>query len=601
MHDNASSNPEFRITVDDGELPAGQRGDVRRIHVTEALAAVARASILLRNWDAESNGPEDEDDGFKFAVGQTVSIELGYGTDLETVFEGLVVALRARCETGESQELEVICRCRGAILRGPRLNRVWNDATDLAAVTEIGGKANLSVVGQAAFDHPFLVQRERTDWDFVLDRARALGLVCYVRGTKLHFHGPTATGNPVAELIWPDNVQDVRVVQDVRNSIASAQTGAWSADSKTTLSAKATPDSSAIDIGDRASEGSLLGAAKMNDARGWTAAVSVGIEQAELEAWGQSQIDDARLRAYHGRATIDGNAAVRIDGLVTISGVGSSFDGPHYVSAVMHEFDPGQFRTRIKLGLADGNAPGGAERPPRPMVPRESLMVAQVESFEDSDKSEARVQVRFPWMSEQDPPVWARLASSAGGAGRGVLFVPEPGDEVLVQFLDGDPRFAVVVGSLWNAQDTPPSDYDAEKNDRRAIVSRLGHTVTFDDGDDAPGVTVKSAAGQTVCVNDTGGSEAISLEDKAGNTLVMDDSGIALTAAAGKKIVLSASGGEIQLSAQNITGAADSALSLKASGSAEVKALGSLDLAGAQVNVKGDAQAAVSAPMVRIN
>ena len=52
----------------------------------------------------------------------------------------------------------------------------------------------------------------------------------------------------------------------------------------------------------------------------------------------------------------------------------------------------------------------------------------------------------------------ARGGISTRAAGQFVL--PEVEDEVLVGFLDGDPRGPVIVGGLWNGRDSPPPEKD---------------------------------------------------------------------------------------------------------------------------------------------
>ena len=67
-----------------------------------------------------------------------------------------------------------------------------------------------------------------------------------------------------------------------------------------------------------------------------------------------------------------------------------------------------------------------------------------------------QIKIRFPW--DRDGPVdhtgsgWIRVAQMNTSS-----FVPEVGDEVLVQFEHGDLRQPVVVGSLYNGSDAPPS------------------------------------------------------------------------------------------------------------------------------------------------
>src|SRR3546814_17929690 len=64
----------------------------------------------------------------------------------------------------------------------------------------------------------------------------------------------------------------------------------------------------------------------------------------------------------------------------------------------------------------------------------------------------------------------------------GTWFRPKPGDQVLVAFDRGDPRFPVVIGSLWSNADRPPPDDGAPgDNNWQQIVSRSGAILRFDD------------------------------------------------------------------------------------------------------------------------
>jgi uncharacterized protein involved in type VI secretion and phage assembly len=85
-----------------------------------------------------------------------------------------------------------------------------------------------------------------------------------------------------------------------------------------------------------------------------------------------------------------------------------------------------------------------------------------------------RVQVRFPWMSEDVPSAWARVARP-GPARRGTYLLPEVEDEALVAFQHGDLRFPVVLGFLWSEKASPPER--SPLLERRALVSKRGNTL----------------------------------------------------------------------------------------------------------------------------
>ena len=77
------------------------------------------------------------------------------------------------------------------------------------------------------------------------------------------------------------------------------------------------------------------------------------------------------------------------------------------------------------------------------------VVVGVVTNNQDPDGL-GRVKVKFPWLSDADESSWARIAAPMAGKERGLYFLPEVDDEVLVIFEHGDLRFPFVPGALWN-------------------------------------------------------------------------------------------------------------------------------------------------------
>jgi len=70
----------------------------------------------------------------------------------------------------------------------------------------------------------------------------------------------------------------------------------------------------------------------------------------------------------------------------------------------------------------------------------------------------------------QQYETWARLTTFMAGHNRGAWFIPEIDDEVLVAFEGGHPGRPVVVGCLWNGQDTPPNTMDAQRENNVKLL-----------------------------------------------------------------------------------------------------------------------------------
>jgi uncharacterized protein involved in type VI secretion and phage assembly len=159
--------------------------------------------------------------------------------------------------------------------------------------------------------------------------------------------------------------------------------------------------------------------------------------------------------------------------------------------------------------------------------------------------AQGRVLVRLPWSPDAGDgayEVWARVATIMAGAGRGTWFIPEVGDEVLVGFQGGDPRWPYVIGALWNGKDDPPESMDADNN-IRSIVSRSGIRITLDDTEDAVALTLETPGGHRLSMADAGSQ--ITIEDSNGNSCELAPEGI--TISTDKKLIINAGTAEIHI------------------------------------------------------
>ena len=118
--------------------------------------------------------------------------------------------------------------------------------------------------------------------------------------------------------------------------------------------------------------------------------------------------------------------------------------------------------------------------PEIPDVRTSDAQVAFVENNLDPNKL-GRVRVRFPWqLKDGDCSPWIRMATPFATNGGGVTFKPEKGDEVLLNFEDGNIERPYIVGSLQSKYVTDNWGALAD----RVVQSKNGHAITFTDKDD---------------------------------------------------------------------------------------------------------------------
>ena len=79
-----------------------------------------------------------------------------------------------------------------------------------------------------------------------------------------------------------------------------------------------------------------------------------------------------------------------------------------------------------------------------------------------------RVKVQFHWDREgkknENSSCWVRVSHPWAGKGWGSISIPRIGQEVIVDFLEGDPDQPIIIGRVYNAEQMPPV-WDARRGD----------------------------------------------------------------------------------------------------------------------------------------
>ena len=86
-----------------------------------------------------------------------------------------------------------------------------------------------------------------------------------------------------------------------------------------------------------------------------------------------------------------------------------------------------------------------------------------------------RVKVQFHWdrlgQQNENSSAWVRVASAWAGSNFGMVSIPRIGQEVIVQFLEGNPDRPIITGSVYNEDNLPPWDLPANAT-QSGILSR---------------------------------------------------------------------------------------------------------------------------------
>ncbi|MUT65924.1 hypothetical protein GOM71_08265 [Paenibacillus sp. NEAU-GSW1] len=228
----------------------------------------------------------------------------------------------------------------------------------------------------------------------------------------------------------------------------------------------------------------------------------------------------------------------------------------------------------------------------RSMVPDQLSGVWNAIVTDNKDPQKlGRIKVKFPLREGELQSDWIRIATLMGGPSRGTLFIPEVNDEVLVAFLMGRVDSPVVIGSLWNDKDKPPTSH--EKNDIRQIKTRAGHEITFQDTDSDGKITIKSKEGHLLEMEEKSDTIKLQTKDQAQSIVMTGGASGSITVKAGTSKIVMSNQGDVSIEGTKsvtVKGAkvaveAQASLTLESGGMLEMKANGIVTIKGGMVKI----------------
>ena len=206
------------------------------------------------------------------------------------------------------------------------------------------------------------------------------------------------------------------------------------------------------------------------------------------------------------------------------------------------------------------------------------LHIGIVTQLQDDPDSEERILVKIPAIDKEDDGIWARVARLDAGNERGTYFMPEIDDEVIVGYLNDDPRNPVILGMVHSSGKPAPLPA-SDDNHEKGIFTREKLKLLFND--ELKSIEISTPNGNKILLSDDLGG--ITIEDENGNKIAMTSDGINMESAA--DFIIKATG-DVTVEGVNIE--------LKAS--ANFKAEG-----GAGAEVSTGAIAVLKGSLVQIN
>ncbi len=500
--------------------------NVMSIDVIKEVNKIPLAQIVLLDGDATKQEFAISNTDF-FKPGKEVEIKLRYEGEVPkeaTVFKGIIVRHSVQADRYSSL-LTVDLKDVAFKLTTQRKSAVFRDMTDKEIIDKIIRKGGLQVTSIAATKpkHKEMVQYYCTDWDFILSRADVNGLWVLADDGKIKVEEPNLKGSPKHSFEYGINdIYEFEMEADIRHQYTSVESTAWDVKTQNLL-----PPLKAKKVS--LTQGNLKGEqlAKTIGADNYQLMTSGQFDDLEMQAWADAKLFKSRLSILKGRFKVPGFADIKPGDIMKVAGISQRFNGQTLVTAIRHQVNTQGWQTDVQFGLsADFFAQQNnniIDTPAAGLVPAiHGLQIGIVDKFEQDPDKQFRVKVRIPSI-ETDGVVWARLASVESGNKRGIFFRPEPGDEVILGFINDDPRQAIILGAVHSEKNALPPDFKVtQENYKKGMVTKEGLKIIFDD--ETKSIEIRTAKGNIIKLSEQ--DKRIELVDENGNTMTMNDQGV---------------------------------------------------------------------------
>ncbi|MEM0939794.1 MAG: type VI secretion system tip protein VgrG [Bacteroidota bacterium] len=512
----------FTILADGTEIDSSY--EVLSIHVTKSINQIPGATVILLDGNAAKSDFEVSNKA-DFLPGVDIEIKAGYHSKESTIFKGIVVR-HGITASDSGSELKLDCKDKAYKMTIGRKNAYYLDKKDSDIISSLVSGSGLQVdVDATTYQHKSMLQYHATDWDFLMTRAEANGLITVVNDGEVSVKKPDTSTSPDLVISYGSDMLEFSAEIDSSNPLKSIKGFSW--DSSTQKVVNGAGKASIIINGNLTTDtlSEVLGIEDFDlQSNGM-------IEAADLKNWAIAKDVKAKLSAIQGYVKFQGSSLALPGKMIQLKGVGDRFNGNAFISAVHHAIEDGQWTSEVEFGIDNTwyieDKPNVSSVPASGLLPAVSgLQIGIVKQVHEDPDGSFRVLTKIPILQQDKEALWCRLATYYASNECGNFFYPEVDDEVILGFMNDDPRYPVILGSVYSKKNKAPLTPE-QKNEKKAIITKSKLELSFDEQNKV--IVIKTPGNNQITISDK--DEGIKLEDQNSNSITLDSSGIALDSA----------------------------------------------------------------------
>ena len=232
----ANASPSFEVKANGAVIPADY--NLVSMVVYNSVNRLAHARFIFLDGEASkadfplSNKPD-------FLPGSPVEISAGYKGQNTLIFKGLVVKHSIKLKENKSTFLMVDCRHDAVKATKVRKNKIFTDQKDSDIFSSVLQPYSITAdATDTKVKHKEMVQFNSSDWDFIVSRAEANGMLVITDNGTLKLSKAVLSGDGVMELKFGGNLLEFDAEMDARHQFETVKASGWDAANQAAVEAE---------------------------------------------------------------------------------------------------------------------------------------------------------------------------------------------------------------------------------------------------------------------------------------------------------------------------------------------------------------------------
>jgi uncharacterized protein len=351
--------PAFSVKVRQADIPEIVARDVISVSYHDSLDELDSVDLVLNNWDDASTAPTNfiyaVDDSAPYADLWTFDqdtiyeVDMGYQeTGLVPMLIGTLASLEPNYPADGAPSLNVRLVNRLKLLQDQQKTKAWTNVSTADIAQAIARAYNLGIMisthpNDDDGPQPYVLQQNQYDSVFLLQRARRIGYEVFLLAGGMLYFGPATPGDGGGTITYTlgfhQDMIDFSPRLTMNGQVGTVKVTARDQQSKSTFTGTATRS----DIGLNPDLDEFITSTILSQTK--TVSNMPLLVNGQAQQLAREMMRNIMEQQLTATVNCPGLPGIRTGAMVEITGVGSRFEGPYFVTSTTHTIDDSGYRT----------------------------------------------------------------------------------------------------------------------------------------------------------------------------------------------------------------------------------------------------------------